>query len=602
MAVTRAPRRPDANLRRLMSNLRRDAAAMEALRTIGIEAPTVEAFQLGLREPYVRADGRRVERVLTFPVSTERGRRRFACLDLPGITINPERPFGWSAGPPVPITWAVGPSTLVVCGTPFELWQLGQAAGRCDLPITLVASSHGDAVPSAWAQPRSWAAWERVLVTGSVPATVRSAIATAAGRPVEHAAAVECTEDADVPIAQQHDQWLLAMLSGAVFVGAGREDAATADAVAGDFSATTTTLHGGWREGRMYYPALVERRTRDAAAGPAGGMLHAYQTVVVRSDGAVLDGEVLPAPPGTPGSRRVHALTDGTRIDAAPVASRHASWSLGSIRAFVAARSAGEDPCGRPTAATLCDVHAFLASRVTLPDADDLWLAAAYAALSHLYRVFDAVPLLVVKGPRGSGKSELGLAIAAIGFNAAVMGQGSAAALVRLARDGGGLVVLDDAEGLGSEASGTSELSQTLKLGYKCRTAKKPVALPSGRVVALDFYGPRLVTTTKGVEPVLGSRCVFVATSSFDGARAFCDINQDTLRDELHIVGMVKAAEVERRYRELVAGRTDREGEIWAPLEAVADVLGSPMMAAALARRRAAAQTKSLSLLASADI
>lgn len=54
---------------------------------------------------------------------------------------------------------------------------------------------------------------------------------------------------------------------------------------------------------------------------------------------------------------------------------------------------------------------------------------------------------------------------------------------------------------------------------------------------------------------------------------------------------MARAAGVERRYHELMVGRTDREGEIWAPLEAVAEVLGPSAMAAALARRRAAART-----------
>jgi hypothetical protein len=567
---------------------------MAALDGLGVEASTVAAFQLGLREPYVRADGRRVERVLTFPVSAERGRRRFACVALPGITLNPEDASCWSAGAPVPVTWTVGASVLIVCGSPLELWQLGQAAGRSDVAATLVASSHGAAMPAAWGASRYWAVWERVLVTGSVPAAVRSAIAAAAGRPVEHAPAVGCLEDAGTPIAVRHDEWLLELLSGAVFVGAASSSGGGPDALAGDFSADTTTLHGGWRDGRMYYPALVERRTRDGAAGPGTALLHAYRTVVVRSDGAVLEGEVLPAPPGTPSHRRVRALTDGTRIDAAPAASRHATWSLASIRAFVAARAAGEDPCGRPTAATLRDVHSFIASRVSLPEPDDAWLATAYAALTHLYRVLDAVPLLVAQGPRGSGKSELGLAVAAVGFNAAIMGQGSAAALVRLARDGGGLVVLDDAECLGPDASGSSELLQTLKLGYKRRTAGKPVTLPSGRVATLDFYGPRLVTTTKGVEPVLGSRCVTVATAPSSAVRPICDLDPEALRDELHVMGMARAADVERRYRELVAGLTDRESEIWAPLEAVAAVLGPPVMVSALARRRRAAASASV--------
>ena len=592
MTSTGKSRGGDANLRRLVSNLRRDPEAMDALAGMGIEEATVATFQLGLREPYVRADGRRVERVLTFPVAVSGGRRRFACVNLPGVTNDPEHMVCWSPGRPMAVEWPVGSAVLVVCGSPVEVWQLGQAAGRRGVDATFVASTQVGTAPDGWSAPRCWARWERVVLTASVAPAVRRLIAASARRPVDHAPGAECSEWSEVPAATRHDEWLLELLSGAVRLGSAAVGTDDADAVAGDFDAATLALHGGYREGRMYYPALVERRRQDV--GDGGTLLHSYETVVVRGDGAVLEGEVLPAPAGTPSARRVHALTDGTRIDAAPAASRHATWSLRSIQAFVAARSAGEDPCVRPTAAVLRDAHAFLASRVSLPRTDDLWLAAAFAAVTHLARVFVAVPLLVAAGPRGSGKSELALAVAALGFNAAVMGQGSAAALVRLARDGGGLVVLDDAEGLGPDASGFGELAQTLKLGYKASTARKPVTLPSGRVATLDFYGTRLITTIRGVEPTLGSRCVTVATAPAAGRRPTCEVDPDAVRDELHVVAMSRAAEVERRYREILedqagVGACGRDHEIWAPLLAVAEVLGPTAMLESVRRARPAA-------------
>lgn len=580
----------DANLRRLASNLRRDPEALAALAGMGVEDTTVSAFQLGLREPYRRTDGRLVERVLAVPVPSSGGRRRFACVNLPGLTGNPEHPVCWSPGRAALVAWPVGTSTLVVCGSPVEVWQLGQAAGRRGVDAAFASSTQPGVAPEEWTEPRYWAPWDRVVVTATVPAAVRCQIAGWARRPIDHAPGTDCSGRPGGPVADRHDEWLLELLAGGVRLGsADASGAGAAGAVAGDFAAGTLAPHGGYRDGRMYYPALVERRRAAAGSGAGGGLLHSYETVVVTSDGAVLEAEVLPAPAGTPAARRVHALTDGTRIDAAPAASRHATWSLASIQAFVAARGAGEDPCARPTAAVLRDVHAFLASRVTLPDADDLWLAAAYAALTHLARVFDAVPLLVAAGPKGSGKSELALAIAALGFNAVVMGQGSAAALVRLARDGGGLVVLDDAEGLGPDASGFGELAQALKLGYKSSTARKPVTLPTGRVATMDFYGTRVVTTTRGIEPVLGSRCLTIETSASSSRRPPCGADTDAVRDELHVIAMARAGEVEARYRESVAGASDgggREDEVWAPLLTIAEVLGPQAMLEALRRRR----------------
>lgn len=592
--------RGDANLRRLVSNLRRDPEAMRALAELGIEDATVATFQLGQREPYARTDGRCVERVLAFPVAVSGGRRRFACVNLLDVTVNPEHPVCWSPGLPTTVEWLVGSTVLVVCGSPVEVWQLGQAAGRKGIDAAFVASTQAGVAPAEWSGAKFWSRWDRVVVTATVAPAVRRLVAGSARRPIDHAPAVECSERAESPPSMRHDEWLLELLSGAVRLGSAATGGAGAEgSAAGDFDATTLALHGGYRDGRMYYPTLVERRRRQAGTGSDGMLLHSYETVVVRGDGAVLEGEVLPAPAGTPAARRVHALTDGTRIDAAPAASRHGTWALRSIQAFVAARAEGVDPCARPTAAVLRDAHAFLASRVSLPDPDDLWLAAAFAVMTHVARVFDAVPLLVAAGPRGSGKSELALAVAALGFNAAVMGQGSAAALVRLARDGGGLVVLDDAEGLGADASGFGELAQTLKLGYKASTARKPVTLPSGRVVTLDFFGTRLITTTRGIEPVLGSRCVTVCTAPSAARRAACEVDPDAVRDELHVVAMSRGADVERRYREIVEGGGENSGggrdhEIWAPLVAVAEVLGPTPMLEAIRRRRPAVELASI--------
>ncbi|RYG62721.1 hypothetical protein EON77_21870, partial [bacterium] len=329
------------------------------LEALGLDEATIATVQLGLREPYDRVDGRRIENVLTFPVGSDGGRRRFASVNLPGVTLNPEHAVCWSPGEATSVTWGGGGSVLIVCGSPLEVWQLGQAAGRKKIDATIVASSQAIEAPACWGEPRFWATWKRVIVVDTVATPVRTRIAEWAKRPVEHAPHACASSCDELPVRLRHDDWLLEVLSSAVLLG--RVDIAhdLMEACPGDYCARTLTLHGGFRDGRMYYPTLVERRRQSGSH--ASTLLHSYETVVIRSDGAVLEAEVLPAPPGTPAARRVHALDDGTRIDAPPAASRHATWSLASIQSFVAARAAGEDPCRRPTAAVLQEVHATLA-------------------------------------------------------------------------------------------------------------------------------------------------------------------------------------------------------------------------------------------------
>lgn len=570
----------DSNMRRLMSNLRRHPAAMAALGRLGIEPATVETFGLGLREPVRRADGRIVDGVLSYALLDDGGRRRFGCVALDGVTSNGEHAVAWSAGRPATVRWCVGRGTTIVCGSPVQAWQLGQAAERARLAVTTVASSQPEAAPAEWSDPAYWSA-ERVVVTDEVSPALRRLVLDRCRGTAEVAAGVACPAEGALSVAERHDVWLSEILELSI-----RHAPAVTTEAAGDFAAEPVPVNGGFAGGFMLHPFAIERRREQPGeAGGAPRLVYSVETLVLRSDGEVLEGRVLPAPRGTPFGSRVHALTDGTRIDGPPRATAHGAWSLPSIRAFIAARAAGDDPCVRASAATLADVRAFLASRVALPDPDDLWTATAFVALTHMFRAFDALPILRIMGAKGSGKSELGVAVAALSYGGVVMGQGTAAALVRLAGACGGLVVLDDAECLGTEAGGFGELAQCLKIGHKAATARKPVVVGGGRVEVMDFFGPRVVTATRNVDPILGSRCITIATEAVDRPLLFaCDVNHNALRDELRTLAMARSGEVERRYRELMDERGGRADEIRAPLIAIAEVLGGEAMRAALSR------------------
>ena len=132
-------------------------------------------------------------------------------------------------------------------------------------------------------------------------------------------------------------------------------------------------------------------------------------------------------------------------------------------------------------------------------------------------------------------------------------------------------------------------MGQCLKLGYKASTARKPLALGNGRVDTIDFYGPRLLTCTRGVDPVLGSRCITLLTApAAVGIPAGAPSEPGPLRDELHCLAMSRSAEVSRAYATVRDPAGDRRDEIWAPLLAVATALGGAEMVTAVRRRREA--------------
>ncbi|WP_221364420.1 hypothetical protein [Sphingomonas jinjuensis] len=574
----------------------RNTVAMGRLFDMGLGPDQVEVLGLGLKEPYLRADGTSVERVLAYPLDVPGGRRRYGYVNLEGVTVGAEHPVAWGPGAPATVRSGTG-GTAVVVGSPVAAWQLGAAAVRLGLPVVVLASSQPHKAPDEWDVSSFWAPWDRVVLAEGLADAVASRILCAARRPVEAAPGVEVlAADGDLTVSRRHDCWLEEILASAIPAGARIVAAEEGLGGAGDFAAAPIPVHGGFARGYSFYPYLVERRR---AASGDGGLLHSYQVLVLRSDGAVLEPQVLRAPPGTPAWRRVHALSDGTRIAAPPQASRQASWSLDAIQRYAAARAAGVDPCDRPVEDVAADVRAFVASRVVLPVADDLSVVSAFVLVTHLFRVFDALPLLLAVGPRGSGKSELAAAVVALGFNAVLMGQGSAAALVRLTRECGGLVALDDAEGLSTQASGFGDLGQCLKLSYKASTARKPVTLGNGRVENIDFFGPRLITTTRGVDSVLGSRCIAVPTAP----AAHADLSSAapdpvTLRDELHALAMSRAAKVADVYAALCSEPGGRDAEIWAPLRAVARSLGGQEMMSAVERRFDAAANVAVTVAA----
>jgi Protein of unknown function (DUF3631) len=587
------------NLARLESNLRRNQTALKYLHGRGLAADTIRKFHLGLREPCRRTrDGRCVTDVLCYPLLTSTGDvlGKYGCYAIPDVTEGVAKKGGWGRGRPA--TYYSGPaarkSILLVADDCFDLWVLDQRLTGTGLGdnCVIVAPSHGPSVPSEWKLPAFWSRWSSVYFVQRSDASGDLA-ARALGRFCAREVLRVCVPEGkgrgwtEFFLAGGTSEEFEALVRNASVLSSVATDDLASTEQSGEFAVNPVNINGAFVNGHLYYPFTVERRemeevTRKGRARSAR-LVTSYVTKVVRSDGAVLDIVRFPAPKGTPHERQVLALTDGTRIEKAPQPSHYATWQLDSIQSFIRATQGRRPAPHRPLKSLLAEVDAHLRRSVWLPYRDDYAVLTLYVALSFVYQVFEAIPLIMVRGEKGTGKSELGDAVSRVSCNATVIGQGSAASLVRLLNEARGLVVLDDLESIGRALEGTAfgDVGQMLKLSYKRGTGRKAITDKNGKTAVFDFYGPKVVNNTRGADPILGSRMLNVQTRRIpDGASraAFLTGSEPEelarLRNELHVWGMAEARLVHERYARLVESRRDRQGEIAAPLRALAELSG----------------------------
>lgn len=573
------------NVARLKSRLRRNPVAMRTLIDLGLKGSTVDRLHLGLKEPYAGRDGGTVVDPLCYPLLDEamRPQSRYAYLRLPDVTQGGPNYDAW--GPGQCASYRLGSfssgAVAVVSVDVTSCWLAWQEDPQPAINVAFLSRTQSTGLPAEWRTSAFWSEFKRVVVLpGTGALDLLRELAPYIAVPVhllELPPPYQSMKEAAGRVGA-HFSSLVESAKAWLPDVATRHSALPSDAV-GRFSAEPIDITGAHVSGYSYYPFSIETRAiEDACSG--GRLVQSYETLVLRSDGRLLQVRSMPAPRGTEAGKRVTALSDGTRIVASPSMGRRTTWSFPSIERYLAWTGGDEKPF-RDLPDILADVERFVRSRVGLPVDAHYLLASMYVALSHVFQVFDAIPILLVTGPSGSGKSELAEVIAHLGFNASMAGQLRAAAMIRLIDETRGLLVLDDADGTGlASIIGSGELAQVLKMSYKRSTARKPLADRHGRVRIADFYGPKVLTNTTGADSVLGSRMMVVRTEArdqitVDVSSDWSEQSLDGLRDELHCWGLAEASRVHDAYRGLGVSYRGRRQEIVAPLRAMAAYAGS---------------------------
>jgi hypothetical protein len=580
----------NARLRkRLMENKR----AIQFLTSRGLSVDTIEHFRLGLSAPYrSRKGGCERADALVYPLRGGDGKfyNKYCYYNVPGVTHGPVDGHHWTSGEPS--TYYGGPADgreiVFVCGEALELWRLRQALGQTALgrELSLVCSTHRTDFPDEWRETSFWARWETVFIgyeCDNAGEQLATALAELIGKDVRRV----------MPPPRYGRSWtdfwqggaevpeFARLLRDAPTVSVHVRDEAEARGAYGRFEYQPVDIGGAFHNGYLYY--TVQVLSRSAEAQPAGARdvvrdVERLETVVVRSDRTVHSAVLAPAPKGTKEANRVLRLTDGTVIAAPPRPNKYGTWSWPSIKAYLEGRSKV-----RPLCDILRDVTDHLRASVWLPHEEDYALLTLVVPVTYAQSVFDSVPLILVTGPAGSGKSEMGRAMARVCCNAYVCGQSSAASIARFIDESRGFVVLDDLEGIGGRGGQFGELVQALKLSYNKATAVKLwTDVKTMRTQRLDFYGVKMINNTRGTGEILGSRMLRIRTGripeamkvSFGDSPIINGVGLSRLRDELHSWTFESVRRIEDTYRTLYPRTPDRSDEITAPLKVMASLAG----------------------------
>jgi hypothetical protein len=577
---------------KLKKRLRDNKRAVQYLAHRGLSVETLDYFGLGLSSPYY---GKKLEceqaDALMYPLRRWDGRfyNKYGYYNIPDVTQHPRDSKSWISGEAHTYYGgaASGKELVFVCQDAMDLWRHWQAIEATGLgkELLLICSTHESVFPEEWQEPSFWAAWETIYLgqdSDEVGEQLTGRLAELVGKDVRRIRVPAMygrnwTEfwqgGADMP------EFTRLLRDAQVFSLKVQHELEEGQAY-GRFAYKPVNINGAFHNGHLYYTVQILNRAPDVVSREGERNIvrdvERLETVVVRSDRTIHSAVTTAAPKGTREKDRVMRLTDGTLIDREPQPNKYGTWSWPSIRAYLDGKSKL-----RPLGEILREVMAYLKASVWLPNEEDYAILTLVVPVTFAQAIFDSVPLIFLNGPAGSGKSEMGRAMARLCCNAYVCGQSSAASIARFIDESRGFVVLDDLEVIGSRGGQYSELVQALKFSYNKATAIKLwTDIKSMRTQLLDFYGVKMINNTRGTGEILGSRMLRIQTrkipeglkQEFGNLLPAESTRLIRLRDELHTWSFENVKVIEDTYRALYPKTPDRADEIVAPLYVMAAI------------------------------
>jgi hypothetical protein len=608
----------DAYLRRHVSSLGRETAAMEWLtKQRGYSPTVVRRFHLGLERGGAKS---KANNALIFPRMNDEGQitRHYFHYPVPGLTTfnkpRDETAGSWGFKSDLPYFYfsgaAAGKSEILICEGFKDLWAVATLLEQdINLQQTLlvVTATHGAgqtpkciaAIPTDW-----WQRFQTIFIGLDDDKTGRAAIDASVRALNSFGCEVKW---ARVPphvatVKDKRADWNDLLLKGSLSdfrstlsnasVYAVPSDVPNKDSNGNALSYDEVDPNVLFHRGYYYWPFERPEWRED----PELGRLEEFQIRVLRSDGVILD--IVSSKTITQFGRRIRRLSDGTPISRLPrpVSNAKSSLDWRTVNAYVEARTRGRMLPTPPLAELLNKIRLHLKATIWLPDEENYALMALGAFTSYAQEIFQAVPLFFSHGPAGSGKTQLAAEVSSLGCNGRALGRTTLAGLMDTADRTRGLVCVDDLEEMapsrGRNAGIINPLQQIIKQSYEKTGAHHTRIGEDGDLAERNFYGVKLINNTQGIDTITSTRMFTIhmrrrteqALAEMLGLQEhkLTVLAKRRLRNQCHIWVFSNVDEINRVYQGLLPKCIERSDEISAPLRTLAEISGDETIKAHL--------------------
>lgn len=611
---------PPVGQQSLEKNIRALWKHPEALRWLievkGLNKATIKQFNLGLSS---YADKQTKEIVykdaLSIPLLDADGtlKSKYVNRPIPGVTVNYRegaRRFS-SPGPPRVFysDTIASKKDIFVCDGITDLMTLHQLIKGTPLGGTLLlasATNGGGAIPEVWKDPKYWAKFGLVYLghdNDDLDTNTNKRVGDLHAEMLADATLRETLRVRPPIEGDEGKDWNDWYVRHGGTIGefeqllrnskpvlpedlVGTKIETTDDLYKkGRFAYDPIPIAGAYHNGHLYHSASTFVREVDVIEDKETGQVRTeisekQEVILIRSDGTQQKVMAVKLAKGGRVEDRNLRLTDGTLICAAPPHNPYSTWHWDKGKYSILNFIGGVKNKPRPLATILREVINHIRGGMYLPCDDDYTLLAFVTPVTYAQSIFDAVPLVLVNGPKDSGKTTLGSIMCQICANApGPIGTISAATLARLINDCRGFVCIDDLEKIGVKKADAqfADMDQTLKLSYNKQTASKFVTLFNGRREFFNYFGVKMINNTQGVLDILGSRMLVIETRTLPDNYVFQNTTlepqeQRALRNELHTWTFMHVDLIAETYKKLYPKPQSRAAQITAPLLVFAEL------------------------------
>lgn len=209
-----------------------------------------------------------------------------------------------------------------------------------------------------------------------------------------------------------------------------------------------------------------------------------------------------------------------------------------------------------------------------------------YVIATYFYQLFPAFPLLVLFGPKQSGKSLNLQLMEHLAFNALLVTDPTPAVIYRTIEELGPTLLLDEIESLGSRREYAGSFMSILRASYKRIDVPRMEERKDGgyKLRFFQAFGPKVIATIQGIEDVLANRSIIInlVRRRSEDTHLYKDSDPALekekwrhLRNQLYLLLMTRWQELDAQIKptmEKVKKKLfNRELELWTPFLSIAN-------------------------------